>query len=220
LTESGFDGLVEPEAKEPAFDVEVSIMDLRCLLREPDEAIAAEPYLHATQARTDAWRQAMDGLEGFRVGIAWQGNRQYAWDHHRSIALAEFEPLTQIEGVRLVSLQKGVGVEQLAKVPFVVEQLGNALDADAPFCDTAAVIKNLDLVITSDSAVAHLAGALGAPVWVALPFDADWRWQADKEDSQWYSTMRLFRQSARGDWPGVFARLKDAVATQANQNRR
>jgi hypothetical protein len=134
--------------------------------------------------------------------------------------LARFRPLAEVEGVRLISLQKGAGIEQLATAPFAVEDLGSQLDlGPAAFAETAAVVRNLDLVITSDTALAHLAGALGAPVWVALSRAPDWRWQfGDREDSPWYPTMRLFRQPALGQWDAVFermaARLRELVAAR------
>ena len=110
-------------------------------------------------------------------------------------------PLAALSGVRLISLQKGPGVDQLAELAdaWNMVDFGDALDAEAgAFMDTAAIMKNLDLVVTSDSAVAHLAGALGVPVWVALPYVPDWRWMLDREDNPWYPTMRLFRQEAVG----------------------
>ena len=114
--------------------------------------------------------------------------------------------------MRLVSLQKGFGSEQIATVDFPVLDLSGRLDEVAgPFMDTAAVISSLDLVVTADTAIAHLAGALGAPVWVALPFSPDWRWLRGRDDSPWYPTMRLFRQTAFGQWPDVFERIADAV---------
>lgn len=212
LSEASLAELVSPQAEGLEFDVEVSVMDLPCLIRSAEETIPAAPYLRANEPLVAKWRETLAGLGGFQVGIAWQGNRNYAWDHWRSIPLAEFEPLSGVPGVRLISLQKGDGCQQLPQGRFAVTDLGDAFDRQAAFMDTAAIIANLDLVITSDTAVAHLAGALGAPVWVALPFDADWRWQSDREDTRWYATMRLFRQSQRGDWAGVFARIKDALA--------
>ena len=131
-------------------------------------------------------------------------------DRARSIPLSCFEPLAGLPGVRLLSLQKGAGAEELqdARGRFPVADLGSRLD---DFMDTAAVMKNLDLVITCDTAVAHLAGALGAPVWVAIPLAPDWRWLLDRSDSPWYPTMRLFRQDRRGDWQGVFQRIEAAL---------
>jgi hypothetical protein len=117
-----------------------------------------------------------------------------------------------------MSLQKGAGTEQLAEVRdlFAVTELGSRLQ---DFVDTAAVMKNLDLVITSDSAPAHLAGALGVPVWVALSFVPDWRWLLDRSDSPWYPTMRLFRQREPGDWPGVFEEIAKALDERLRSSR-
>ena len=117
--------------------------------------------------------------------------------------LPTFEPLAGVPGVRLLSLQKGPGREQVDELAERVELLDPADDLN-DFADTAALISNLDLVVTVDTAVAHLAGALGVPVWVALPANPDWRWLLERADSPWYPTMRLFRQSSWGDWPGVF----------------
>jgi hypothetical protein len=119
-----------------------------------------------------------------------------------------FTPLADIPTVRLISLQKGGGAEQLAQSPLPVLDLGHELDeTSGAFMDTAAVMMNVDLVITSDTALAHLAGALAVPVWVALPFAPDWRWMLDRDDSPWYPTMRLFRQQKPGDWDEVFQRI-------------
>src|SRR5207302_1976508 len=131
-------------------------------------------------------------------------------DKRRSIPLISFGPLSRVPGVHFISLQKGVGTEQLSQLPegLRVRNLGDRLDeASGAFMDTAAVMKNLDLVITSDTAIAHLAGALAVPVWVALSFAAEFRWLLHREDSPWYPTMRLFRQVKRGDWADVFERI-------------
>ncbi len=118
--------------------------------------------------------------------------------------------------MRLISLQKNEGCEQLASAPLPVESLGPDFDAGRDsFVDTLAAMESLDLVITSDTAVAHVAGALGRPVWVALKHVPDWRWMLQREDSPWYPTMRLFRQAAPGDWAGVFGRMRDALADRA-----
>jgi hypothetical protein len=157
------------------------------------------------------------------VGINWQGtpaSATYRGNLARAIPLDAFAPLSRIEGVRLISLQKGAGTEQLADAKFVVEDLGSQLDETyGAFEETAAVIKNLDLVISSDTAVVHLAGALAAPVWVALPLSSDWRWLLDRPDSPWYPTMRLFRQTQRGDWSDVFQRIAAELATLAAAQR-
>jgi hypothetical protein len=154
------------------------------------------------------WAQRL-GASGFRIGICWQGSTQ-AVDAGRSFAVTHFEGLSQVPGVRLISLHRGAGEAQLAHLPpsMRVEQLGDELDRDGAFLDTAAVIMHCHLVITSDTAVAHLAGALGAPVWLALKHVPEWRWMLQREDSPWYPTMRLFRQHTRGDWPEVFQRSR------------
>ena len=123
-----------------------------------------------------------------------------------------------LPGVRLISLQKGLGLEQVAKVDFPVVDLSARLDeAAGRFMDTAAVMRNLDLVVTANSAIAHLAGALGAPVWIALPFAPDWRFLQDRDDCQWYPTMRLFRQNTFGEWPDVFERITNAVQARRSE---
>jgi ADP-heptose:LPS heptosyltransferase len=152
----------------------------------------------------------------FRVGINWQGNPRYRADARRSIALAAFMPLLRAiaaAGGAVVSLQKGDGRQQLAHLPadIAVVDLGPELDADGAFLDSAALMTALDLVITSDTAIPHLAGALGVPVWMAVASLPDWRWGLQGETSPWYPTMRLFRQSDAGDWAGVFARLARAI---------
>jgi hypothetical protein len=136
------------------------------------------------------------------VGIAWQGNPAFRNDYLRSIPLSHFASLTKVDGVRLVSLQKGPGTEQLTGDD--IKLIANLDEAAGPFMDTAAIMKHLDLVICSDSAVAHLAGALGVPAWIALPLIPDWRWLLEREDSPWYPSARLFRQTRLGCWEDVF----------------
>ena len=167
---------------------------------------------------TDRWRQELAGIDGLRIGIVWQGSRTYIGDRWRSLPLSHFAPLARLPGVRLISLQKGFGSEQIAAVDFPVIDLAGRLDeATGPFLDTAAVIRNLDLVVTADTAVGHLAGALGAPVWLALAVTTDWRWQRDRDDSPWYPTARLFRQTSFGQWSDVFERMAQALETRLAQ---
>jgi Glycosyltransferase family 9 (heptosyltransferase) len=161
---------------------------------------------------TDQWRQELAAAGDFKIGNAWQGLRANTTDRWRSISLRHFAPLASLPGVRLISLQKRFGSEQAATVDFPVLDLSSRLDRQAgPFMDTAAVIQSVDLVVTSDTAIAHLAGALGVPVWVALNFSPDWRWLRDRDDSPWYPSMRLFRQTTFGGWPDVFERISKAV---------
>lgn len=145
-----------------------------------------------------------------KVGVAWQGNPAKPKDWQRSFSLSRFEPLARMKGIRLFSLQKGLGSEQLQHVgdSLPIIDLGSRFKT---FADTAAAMMNLDLIITVDSAVAHCAGALGLPVWVAIPYASDWRWLINREDSPWYPTMRLFRQRSWGDWDGVFGQITAEV---------
>src|SRR5262249_55985616 len=155
------------------------------------------PHLFADPKLVDHWRDRLKALDGFRVGIAWQGDSTFRFDRARSIPLAEFEPLAKIPGVRLISLQKHNGLDQIVKNAARVPLIGFGDEFDeqhGAFMDSAAIMKNLDLVITSDSAVAHLAGGLGTPVWLVVQFAPEWRWFLDRDDSPWYPTMRIFRQ--------------------------
>jgi hypothetical protein len=175
-----------------------------------DTIPANVPYLTADPDRVERWRHELEPAQGLKIGFTWQGRPTHPRDTARSFPLAVFAPLAELRGVRLVALQVGEGRDQLASFTkrWPLVDVGDRLD---DFSDTAAVIQNLDLVIACDSAVAHLAGALGRPAWVALPFVPDWRWLLDREDSPWYPTVRRFRQTTPGDWAGVFARILDAV---------
>jgi len=168
------------------------------------------PYLKPEAERVARWQAQIDARD-FKIGIAWQGNSRNKIDEGRSIPLEQFVPLSRISGGRLISLQKHVGLDQLSALPkdIEIETLGDNFDngPDA-FIDTAAVMSSLDLIISSDTSVAHLAGALGRPAWVALRHVPDWRWLLDREDSPWYPTLRLFRQPKGGDWESVFANIE------------
>jgi tetratricopeptide (TPR) repeat protein len=172
------------------------------------------PYLRAAPDRVSAWHVRLGG-HGFRIGIAWQG-RSGKIDEGRSMALREFAALAAVPGMRLISLQKGFGSEQVAYAGFAVETPGTDFDSgpDA-FLDSAAVMQNLDLVVTSDTVLAHLAGALGRPCWVALKYLPEWRWLLGRDDSPWYPTLRLFRQPSPGDWSSVFTAMARELAFQS-----
>jgi Tetratricopeptide repeat len=171
------------------------------------------PYVFPDPARVEHWRNVLRPLSGYKVGICWQGSPTYSEDYLRSLPLRHFAPLAEIPSVRLISLQKGFGEEQIEanrdRVPVTV--LDGLDEAGRAFVDTAAVMQHLDLVVTCNSAVAHLAGALGVPTWVALSTGADWRWPRGRSDSPWYPTLRLFRQKKYGDWDGVFAEMQEAL---------
>jgi hypothetical protein len=211
----GIDALADRDAAPPPYDVFAPLLSLpRLLGTTPADVPAEVPYLQARPDLVERWREELRPLDGFRVGIAWRGSPGYRMDRLRSFPLSHFEPLARLPGVRLVSLQKGPGVEQLRELDgrFPVVDLAGRLDeASGPFMDTAAVMRNLDLVVSCDTAVAHLAGALGVPVWLALSCAPEWRWLVGREDSPWYPTMRLFRQESAGAWEDVFRRMAAAL---------
>lgn len=205
--------VVEP-SRSLHFDYHIALASMPLAFRT-DEANcpSSVPYLRAEPERVERWRERL-GDHGFKIGICWQGNRNAEVDSGRSFSLRFFEPLAKLPGVRLISLQKHDGVEQLLEVPggLQIETLG--ADFDNPpdaFIDTAAVMESLDLIITPDTAIAHLAGALGRPTWVALKQVTDWRWLLDRSDSPWYPTIRLFRQPFPNDWSAVFAAMESQL---------
>jgi Flp pilus assembly protein TadD len=189
----------------PGFDVVAPLLSLFARIEIPP---LARPYLFADPARVAQWKI---GGSGFRIGIAWQGFPGRREDKGRSAPLAAYRVLAEIPGVRLISLQKHQGEEQIPDAGFPIETLDGLDDGPDAFIDTAAVMMSLDLIITSDTSIAHLAGALGRPVWVALRRVPDWRWMLDRTDSPWYPSMRLFRQSDDGDWPSVFETMARAL---------
>jgi len=202
----------------PEHDAELPLMSLPHVLgATPETMPRGVPYLSAQPARVEAWAKRLP-VGQFRVGIVWQGKSTADIDLGRSIPLRSFAPLCHIPGLTLISLQKNDGVEQLAHLPpgMTVETLGAEFDAGSDaFVDCAAVMMNLDLVISSDTAAAHLAGALGRPVWIVLKHVPDWRWMMDREDTPWYPTARLFRQARRDDWGDVFERIAAELARAA-----
>jgi tetratricopeptide (TPR) repeat protein len=196
------------------YDYQISLMSLPYVLRDSQPTIpAGVAYLRADPARMAKWRERL-GDHGFKVGIAWQGNPNYGGDRLRSIALRQFAPIAAVPGVRLISLQWTGGADQLSNIGEImqVEALGEEIVNNPDgFREVAAVMANLDLLITSDTGPAHLAGALGRPIWVALTKHPDWRWMREGTTTPWYSTMRLFRQETVGDWQGVFEEIAEEL---------
>jgi tetratricopeptide (TPR) repeat protein len=215
----GIDHLLAEGSPLPPFDVRAPLLSLPGILHTTVATVPSKvPYIYPKPDLVEHWKRELADLArrpsrlapALRVGIAWQGTPAFRYDRQRSIPLALFAPLATVKGVQLISLQKGPGTDQLNALDgrFPIVDLGDSLDeAAGAFMDTAAIIKNLDLIICSDSAVAHLAGALGAQVWVALPLVPDWRWMLNRDDCPWYPTMRLFRQTRFGNWDDVFNRL-------------
>ncbi|MEC8423647.1 MAG: hypothetical protein VX000_07710, partial [Myxococcota bacterium] len=201
----------------PQVDLQVGMMDVPGLLGlDAADLGAAVPYLHADADRVRRLSRRLPAA-GLRVGIGWQGNPDFEADHLRSPPLARFAPLASVEGAAFICLQQQHGRDQLARSRLPMLDLAPELDTGPDgFVDTAAVLASLDLVITSDTALAHLAGGMGRPTWVVLPYAADWRWLVARTDVPWYPTMRLFRQPGPGAWEPVFeqvtARLKRVVA--------
>ncbi len=184
----------------------------------PWELPAAVPYLQAPLERIDYWRQRLNRGSGLVIGLGWQGNPEAETGavHGRSLPLALLEPLSQWPQVQFLSLQKGPGAEQLASCPFRERFCPAQQEVDAAwsFLDTAALASCCDLIISSDSALAHLCGALGLPLWLLLKQGPDWRWGLDGDSSPWYPSMRLFRQHRAGDWPELIERLAGELARQ------
>jgi hypothetical protein len=212
---SGCGPLVARDGPLPPFDVHAPLMSLPHIFGTQLDSVPAEvPYLAVDPLLVERWRAELQKYSGFKIGIAWQGRPGYRGDCLRSIPLECFAPLAKVAGVRLLSLQKGPGTEQLEPLAgrFELIDLGPLVDNQGgAFLDTSAVMQSLDLVISSDTAIAHLAGALGVPVWVALSKAPEWRWMFDREDSPWYPTMRLFRQTKLGHWDDVFERMADQL---------
>ena len=204
--DGGFD-LVDDRNPGRAFDFHIPLLSLPGLFGTKLETIpASRAYLSADPALVEKWKEKI-GTGGFRIGICWKGSAVHKENLSRSFGVELFQPWTGIPNVRLISLLKNE-----EKLPGGIETL-EGLDAgpDA-FVDTAAVMMNLDLVVTADTSIAHLAGALGVPVWVALKHVPDWRWLTERADSPWYPSMRLFRQDAHGDWKSVFRQMETALA--------
>jgi len=194
----------------PDFTWQCPLMSLPLALGTELETIPASvPYIAADAARVEAWRERLQ-KNTRRIGLAWAGNPGHSRDRLRSISLEQLTPLLNVEGTTYYSLQFGAGAEQMKLLPPGV-QLIDLGDELKDFANVAAIVANLDLVISIDSAVAHLAGALGKPVWILLNKGCDWRWFLGREDSPWYPTARLFRQSAPGEWLEVVKRVELAL---------
>lgn len=212
----GMDRFVALGRDIPPFELHAPLLSLPLLFKTTLDEVPAAPYLTADADLAVDWRIRLAGHRGFKVGICWQGNPQHPRDGMRSIPFEQMRSLAEVDGVNLVSLQLQDGAALLAGQDDGrrVDQW-ESLDQDAgPFMDTAAIMVNLDLVVTCDTSIAHLAGALGVPVWLVVDHVADWRWLRNRTDSPWYSTMRLFRQATPGDWHGSFATLRDALREQ------
>jgi len=210
----GVQGLITKDPQAVAaqpFDLYMPLLSLPEMFTPTPEAIPAPtPYVRAEPELVQQWRLRLGTTAALRVGLVWAGNPSHKNDRNRSCRLATLTPLAQIPHVALFSLQTGPAAAQLNQLPpgIVVQDVGRAL---SDFADTAAVLEHLDLVITVDTAVAHLAGAMGKPVWTLIPFAPDWRWGQHHPQTPWYPTMRLFRQPAPQAWEPVCQDLAAAL---------
>ena len=207
----GCDVLVAKGDALPDYEMHVPLLNIPAVLGTRLETIPAHvPYLQVDAEAKQNWVSRLEKLGLARkVGIVWAGNPVHANDHNRSMQLAQLGPLASVHGIRWISLQKGGKADALSE--HALFDLVDWTAELADFYDTAALVEALDLVITVDTSVAHLAGALNKPVWVMVPFAPDWRWLLDRTDSPWYPSMRLFRQTLRGDWSGVIADVAQAL---------
>lgn len=226
LMASSYTALTVHTGKElPAepYDFACPLPDLPMIFNSSEKTIPKIiPYIDVSTDISQTWKNTLNNMcgNGYRIGIVWAGNPKHHNDRNRSIPYAVFRDLFDISNVIWVSLQVGSRAEDLAKTSDKVLDLSQSL---SDFAETAGAIANLDLIITVDSAVAHLAGAMGKETWVLLPFAPDWRWQLDRKDSPWYPTMRLFRQNKAGNWQEVLKKVKTALQKKLNQpvnNRR
>jgi len=197
----------------PMFDVQGPLLSLPLVFGTTVGTIPGKmPYITIESALLQQWhnRVGAAGQGKVRVGLVWAGSPRHEADKKRSISLAAFSSFARIRDVEFFSLQKGIAAAE-AKNPPVEMKLVDFSGELHDFADTAALIANLDLIISVDTAVAHLAGALGKPVWNLLPYTPDWRWMLDRDDSPWYPSMKLFRQPSEGDWERVISLVQDEL---------
>ncbi|HVT87535.1 MAG TPA: tetratricopeptide repeat protein [Tepidisphaeraceae bacterium] len=196
----------------PDFDVHCSLMSLPRILKTTEATIPSHvPYLKVDPILSSRWRKRLNALPGMKVGLAWAGRSEHARDRERSISPTAFKPLMSLPNIQGFSLQKVDGISAISSLASDLNLIDWTNELN-DFADSAALIDNLDLVITVDTAIAHLAGALGKKCWTLLPFAPDWRWMLARDDSPWYPTMRLFRQPAIGDWNSVISQITRELA--------
>jgi hypothetical protein len=202
----------------PHFDCQLTLYSMPRVFGTTLETIPAQvPYVHPDEALVRKWAQRVDRKsKALHVGLCWAGNPKHENDALRSLPPEMLGFLAGVPNVRFYSLQKEQDLNTSRRLPATPVILDWSVDLH-DFADTAAAMMNLDLIISVDTSVAHLAGALARPVWTLLPFNADWRWMLDRSDSPWYPTMRLFRQSMRGDWTGVMFAVTAALREEVNR---
>jgi len=196
----------------PRFDLHCPLNSLGFVFNINAQTIpSADSYLQPDPDRIREWGDRFDANDRRkRIGLVWAGRPQHTNERNRSMKLEQFAPLATLRSIAFYSLQKGDAAAQAPDGLQLIDWTNDLRD----FADTAAIIAHLDLVISVDTAVAHLAGAMGKPLWLLLPWIPDWRWMRDRADSPWYQSMRLFRQSAIGDWAGVLQRVRDSLQNE------
>ena len=211
-TADGVDAVASGDGPPPDFDLYLPMFDLLATLKVTLSTIPATvPYVAVNSARRERWADRIPETGRRRIGLVWAGHPTHRNDRNRSIPLATMRPLLETMGNDFYSLQVGPRTADIAASgwrDYVIDLAAYLTD----FAETAAALERIDLLIAADTAVVHLAGALGRPVWTLLPFAPDWRWLLDREDSPWYPTMRLFRQTTPRDWPEVVGRVRAALA--------
>ncbi len=206
-TVPGVAEVVTSRENHPPFDVHAPLMSLPAILGTTVETVPRQiPYLRAPEPKASSSTWIINDLPGLKVGLVWAAESASLNTQLRSVGLNHLAPLSELAGIHWHSLQVGCAADELATSAFA-GQIADWGHRFTDFGDTARAIGELDLVISVDTCVAHLAGALGKPVWSLLPFDVDWRWMLRRTDSPWYPTMRLFRQGKRGDWPEVVRQI-------------
>jgi hypothetical protein len=191
-----------------SFDSFCASMSLPYLFKTRLQDIPSAPYLGVPEYERIVWAKRLSSLPGVKVGIAWAGNPKLDTDARRSIPLQQFDPLIALPGITWISLQKGASPPHPKDVGW---PMLDWMDECHDLLDTGALMANLDLIITVDTAVVHLAGSLGRPTWLLNRYDTEWRWLLEREDSPWYASVRIFRQPKAGDWTSVISRMKDEL---------
>jgi tetratricopeptide (TPR) repeat protein len=209
-TVEGIDRIFLPSESTPPFDFHCPLLSLPLGFKTNLSSIPVPPmpYLHPDQSDVEKWCNRLSSEKRRRIGLAWAGDPRHKRDAARTILLCNFAPLAELTNAAFYSLQKGEGAKHLPPAGVTINDFTSELN---DFADTAAFIANLDLVITVDTSVAHVAGAVGKPVWLLVQHSPDWRWLLDRDDSPWYPTMRLFRQKKYGDWTEVIRRVTDQL---------
>ncbi len=216
---AGVAAVLGPSEPTPRVDYYCPLLSLpRAFQTEVATIPASVPYIRPSQERLAKWRDRLPQNGRLRIGLSWAGSKGHSNDHNRSIALERFAEIFNLPNLDFISVQKDVAPAQVELLSrYRILALGQDFES---FADTAAALAQIDLLLSVDTSVAHLAGAMGKAVALLLPFPAEWRWLTERNDSPWYPTMRLFRQTVSGDWQGPLAQLRDELSTVAGRKPR